>query len=74
MSDLDRAVIAAHQAGDLAALVTLYTQAADAVEEADIDAACFLLTHAHVFALEAGDPRAEDLRARLVRYGREVPL
>ncbi|QUJ77496.1 hypothetical protein KDD17_05760 [Sulfitobacter albidus] len=65
---LDAALLAAHAAGDRAALIALYTQAADA---ASGDAAAFYLTHAMVFALEAGDPRADTLRARLLAEGRE---
>ena len=67
---LDNAMIAAHEAHDSAALVQLYTQAADTVN--DLDASCFYLTHAYVFALEAGAPAARSLHARLVRHGREA--
>ncbi len=66
---LDAALLDAHQRHDGAALVALYAQAADAAE--DLDAACFYLTHAYVFALDTGDTRAGDLRARLVAHGRE---
>ena len=70
MSDtLDAAMIAAHATHDQAALIRLYTQAAD--EANDLDAACFYLTHAYVFALEAGAPEVDNLRARLVKHGRE---
>ena len=42
---LERALLAAHAAGDHAALVGLYTAAGDRAEAAgDIDAACFYLT------------------------------
>ena len=68
--DLDTAMIAAHEAHDTSALVRLYTQAADTVN--DIDASCFYLTHAYVFALEAGAPDARQLHSRLVRHGREA--
>ncbi|WP_317054443.1 hypothetical protein [Roseovarius rhodophyticola] len=67
--DLDAQMIAAHEAGDLRALVTLYTAAADAAN--DMDTACFFLTHAYVFALEAGADEACKLRARLKAEGRE---
>lgn len=70
MSDLDAAMIRAHAAGDHAALVRHYAQAAD--QAADLDAACFYLTHAYVFALEAGAPEAQALHARLVAHGREA--
>ena len=33
----------------------------------------FFLTHAYVYALEAGDARADQLRRALVRLGRDVP-
>ncbi len=72
MNDLDRQLLAAHDAGDLHALVTLYTAAADA--SPDADAAAFYLTHAHVFAMELDHPAAPDLRQRLVDQGREAPL
>ena len=71
MTDLDAALLAAHEAGDGRALVTLYQQAA--AQAADIDAACFYLTHAFVFALEAGHPDVSLIRARLIAEGREPP-
>lgn len=70
MLPLDAQLLTAHVAGDLAALVGLYTQAAE--QAAQFDAACFYLTHAYIFALDLGDPRAQGLRAELVRYGREI--
>jgi hypothetical protein len=70
MSDLDAAMIRAHAAGDRAALIRLYAQAADGA--ADLDAACFYLTHAYVFALDAGAAEAQVLHARLVAHGREA--
>ncbi|WP_272010838.1 hypothetical protein [Roseovarius sp. ZX-A-9] len=69
MSDLDTAMIAAHEQQDSAALIRLYTRAAD--EANALDAACFYLTHAYVFALEAGAPEAATLRSRLIAHGRE---
>ncbi len=69
MSDLDARMIAAHEARDQAALIRLYTQAADQAN--DLTAACFYLTHAYVFALEAGAPEAPGLHARLKAQGRE---
>ncbi|MGR3511904.1 MAG: hypothetical protein ACU0GG_04015 [Paracoccaceae bacterium] len=57
---------------NLGRVIDIYTDAANDKEEAgDIDAACFLLTHAWVHALEAGDDRATDIRARLIAHGRE---
>ncbi|SPH21531.1 hypothetical protein ASD8599_02283 [Ascidiaceihabitans donghaensis] len=69
MTDLNAAMLAAHTASDQNALVALYTQAAD--QAVDLDAACFFLTHAYVFALELGHTQAEALRLRLVAEGRE---
>ncbi len=65
---LDDALLAAHQAGNRAALIALYAQAADDGGPG----AAFYLTHAYVFALEAGDSRAPALRQALVRMKAEV--
>ena len=70
---LEADMLKAHDAGDLSALVQLYTKAANLAEtKGAIDRACFFLTHAYVFALEARDPMADELKARLVAHGREV--
>ncbi|MGJ8626732.1 MAG: hypothetical protein ACSHXB_07210 [Sulfitobacter sp.] len=71
MRYLNAQLLAAHAAGDIPALIRLYTVAADQVEQDDLDAACFYLTHAYVFALESGDATCPALRARLVAHGRE---
>ena len=68
MSNLDSALLAAHEAGDKSALVRLYTEAAD--QAAQVDAACFFLTQAYVFALEVGDPSVAILHGRLAAEGR----
>jgi hypothetical protein len=69
---LDAALLAAHAAGDEPALARLYAQAADAAETAgEVDAACFFLTQAYVFALSCGASRAGALHARLLAHGRE---
>jgi len=69
---LDTALIAAHEARDGSALVGLYVEAADSAEAGGaIDAACFYLTQAYVFALQTGDARAAGLHARLKARGRE---
>ncbi|KUJ80792.1 hypothetical protein AVO45_07105 [Ruegeria marisrubri] len=71
MNDLDARLVAAHAAGDRAALADLYEEAADAASD---EVACgFYLTQAYVYALEAGLAKAAALRARLVRMGRETP-
>lgn len=67
---LNTRLLAAHAAGDKPALVGLYTLAADAAPS--LDAACFYLTHAYIFALDLGDSRAAGLKARLVQHGRET--
>ncbi|RBI87117.1 hypothetical protein DRV85_03045 [Rhodosalinus halophilus] len=70
VSALDAALLEAHAAGDRAALIRLYAQAAEAAD--DGEAAGFYLTHAYVFALEAGAPEAAALHARLKAEGREA--
>lgn len=71
MEVLNEELLAAHARQDGAALARLYTQAADRHESAgEIDAACFFLTHAFVFALEAGAPEAKALNIRLASRGR----
>ncbi|KUF08816.1 hypothetical protein [Pseudoponticoccus marisrubri] len=70
MRALDDSLLDAHARADTRALVGLYTQAADSVNDAD--AAGFFLTHAYVFALELGDGRAAQLHARLCAEGREA--
>lgn len=65
---LDAELLAAHAAGDITALIGLYTLAS---EEAETEVAKgFYLTHAYVFALEAGDPRAQRLAQELHAQGR----
>ena len=72
MSNLDADLRAAHTAGDLAALVGLYTAAADC--SIDEGASEFYLTHAYVFALETDHPQVLILRQKLVEQGCEAPL
>ncbi len=76
-ADLDTALHGAAARGDAAALVGLYLQAA--AGSAGLQAvaggegrAAFFLTQALICALEAGDPRAAALRARLRAMGREA--
>jgi hypothetical protein len=68
MSDLDARLLDAHARDDRAALIALYSEASEAAS--DIVAQSFYLTHAYVFALEAGAPEAEGLRERLRGMGR----
>ncbi len=66
-------LVAAERAGDAAQLVRIYGQEAARLEAAGrIDAACFFLTQAYIWALDGGLPEANDLRARLVAHGREA--
>ncbi|MGB3406414.1 MAG: hypothetical protein WBA67_02880 [Jannaschia sp.] len=66
MTDLETALLAAHDAGDHRSLVGLYVRAA---EEADGPAIPFFLTQAWIFALETGDARARPLETRLRDMG-----
>jgi hypothetical protein len=68
MTALQDRLLAAHADDDRSRLVALYTEAADGT--ADIDAACFYLTHAYIFALELGDPVSDALYQRLHAHGR----
>jgi len=68
MTDLNTRLLRAHAAGDHAALVPLYTEAADQTN--DIDTACFFLTHAYIFALEQNHPATKSLYARLAEHSR----
>ncbi|MEM8802715.1 MAG: hypothetical protein AAGF55_09285 [Pseudomonadota bacterium] len=70
---LEAKLLQAHAMEDVPALISLYAQAADQAEsESATDRACFFLTHAWIFALEAGDARAAKLKARLVAHGRDI--
>ena len=70
MSDtLETQLLAAHDIDDRYTLIRLYTQAADTSN--DLDAACFFLTYAYIFALELGAPQTDALHARLKAQGRE---
>jgi hypothetical protein len=71
--DLDQQLLDAHATNDASAMIALYTRAADLCEASgDIDAMCFYLTHAFVFALESGAPERDVLQERLWKHGREV--
>ena len=72
MSSLQSRLLNAHALDDIEELVSLYTEAADTA--AKEDARGFYLTHAYIYALEAGLNTAEDLRRRLIAMGRETPL
>lgn len=59
---LNERLLAAHDASDPKSLAALYAEAADGAET---DAAAFYLTHAWVFALDAGLDDAALYEARL---------
>lgn len=68
---IETALLCAHEAADGPRLAGLYAEAADAIHAGgDEDAACFYLTQAFVFALEAGMPDAELYAVRLRELGR----
>ncbi|MGI9394259.1 MAG: hypothetical protein ACR2OY_06400 [Boseongicola sp.] len=69
--DLEARLLEAHAVGDLVKIASSYALAADQAEEKEnFDRACFFLTHAWIFALEAGDAAADKYRKRLAEYGR----
>ena len=71
LEELDKHLLQAHSEQDETALIRLYQDAANLAEQRqDIDAACFYLTHAFVFALEAGAPEADALNLKLFERGR----
>ena len=71
-SEADDPIGRAIRDGDAAALVRLYVAEADRLEAGgEIDAACFFLTQAYVWALDGALEEAPGLRARLIAAGRE---
>ena len=72
LAALDAALLQAHANNDLDQLVTLYHKAGlSCIDANDVDAGCFYLTHAYIFALEAGFSEAREIHKVLVSYGRE---
>lgn len=69
---MDAALIEAHRRGDKEALVDLYERAgSDALDIGNIEAGCFYITHAYIFALETGSKATGRLHGLLTRLGRE---
>ena len=68
MTSLQDWLLDAHDRDDRRGLVALYREAADSTD--DIDAACFYLTHAYIYALEMGDPAQDQIYLRLKAHGR----
>jgi hypothetical protein len=71
VSVCDDTLLKAHLAKDNEALVRLYRQAGEAALSGDERQGCFYLTHAYVFALEAGMSEASELHELLKSRGRE---
>ena len=75
MPTLEEGLLAAHASGDVPALIGLYAEAAmQADADGDATRAGFYLTHAYVFALQIGDPRADEFNLRLSETGRDVRI
>lgn len=72
-TDLDAALIAAHQQHDAPHIARLFEQAGNLEAAAgNEDAACFFWTNGYIWALEAGIPLARDLHNKLRERGREA--
>ncbi len=69
MNAPDTEVQKAHESQDSARLAQLYHEAA--MTAPTPGEAAFLFTHAYVYALEAGLPLADKVRACLIELGRE---
>ena len=69
---LDATLLLAHEQNNYEQLVILYRKAGlSCIDTKNVDAGCFYLTHAYIFALEMGSPNAGELHKVLVSYGRE---
>ena len=62
-------ILAAHEANDAVRLCELYAEASSLTN--NLDEACFLATHAYVFALQSGHHLKEGLHNFLKQHGRE---
>jgi hypothetical protein len=70
---LDAALLAAHAAADIPALARLYRQAGETrLSEGKINAGCFYLVQAYIFALDCGADDIPEIHAILVAHGREA--
>jgi len=72
LQSLQQALLLAHEQHNHADLIRLYAEAATSMEtNGDIDAACFYLTQAYVYAMESGtEAQAQSLHNQLAKYGR----
>lgn len=65
-------LLEAHDQRDAEALIRIYKREGEAaLADGKTHEGCFLLTHAYVFALEAGAKEASEIHKILVSYGRE---
>jgi hypothetical protein len=69
---LDTDFLRANEQSDHEQLVILYRKAGlSCIDAKNVDAGCFYLTHAYIFALEMGSSKVDELHEILVSYGRE---
>ena len=69
---LNTKILDAHKNGNINILVDIYFMLGnEELKKTAIKSGCFLLTQAFVYALEAGDSRAQEIRQILISYGRE---
>lgn len=69
---LNTKILDAHKNGNINILVDIYFMLGnEELKKSAIKSGCFLLTQAFVYALEAGDCRAKEIRQILISYGRE---
>jgi len=69
---LNTKILDAHKNENISILVDIYFMLGnEELKKSAIKSGCFLLTQAFVYALEAGDSRAQEIRQILISYGRE---
>ena len=69
---LNTKILDAHKNGNINILVDIYFMLGnEELKKSAIKSGCFLLTQAFVYALEAGDCHAQEIRQILISYGRE---
>ena len=72
LEQLNTKILDAHKNGNVNILVDIYFMLGnEELKKSAIKSGCFLLTQAFVYALEAGDCRAQEIRQILISYGRE---
>ena len=71
--DINKRILKAHQQKDRKYLALIYERyGRSQLEKNNIDAGCFFLTHAYIFALEEGLNCATRIHKALKNYGREA--